>query len=131
MRETASGAAACEQSAHNAYMSATQEELTAAAEAVSPQASPAPNATMPFRPDLAFPRLADDVLRRLALYGQEEVVPQGTCLYTYGDLDTDMFVVLSGEIESRLQVKGGGFKVFRSLPAGEFSGELNLLNTQR
>jgi thioredoxin reductase (NADPH) len=42
-----------------------------------------------------------------------------------------MLVILSGEIESRLLVKGGGFKVFRSLRAGEFSGELNLLNTQR
>ena len=41
-----------------------------------------------------------------------------------------MFVILSGEIESRLLVEGGGSTFAPSL-AGEFSGELNLLNTQR
>ena len=42
-----------------------------------------------------------------------------------------MLVVLTGEIESRVPVKGGGSKRFRSLRAGEFTGELNVLNTQR
>ena len=42
-----------------------------------------------------------------------------------------MFVVLTGEIESRLLMRGGDFKVFRSLRTGDFSGELNLLKTQR
>ena len=58
-------------------------------------------------------------------------IPKDTVLYTYGDRDTDMFVVLTGEIESRLRVEGDGSKFFRSLCTGEFSGELNLLNTQR
>ncbi len=71
------------------------------------------------------------MLQRIGSYGQQETVPKDTCLYTYGDRDTDMFVVLAGEIESRLPVRGGGFTVFRSLRAGDFSGELNLLNTQR
>ena len=71
------------------------------------------------------------MLERLGSYGQEETVPKDTCLYMYGDRDTDMFVVLTGEIESRLPVKGGGSKCFRSLRAGEFTGELNVLNTQR
>ena len=42
------------------------------------------------------------MLQRIGFYGQEETVPKDTCLYTYGDRDTDMFVVLTGEIESRL-----------------------------
>ena len=42
-----------------------------------------------------------------------------------------MLVVLAGEIESRLPVKGGGSKRFRLLRAREFTGELNVLNTQR
>ena len=84
-----------------------------------------------FRSDLAFPIFSGEMLRRIGSYGQEETVPKDTCLYTYGDRDTDMFVVLAGEIESRLLVRGGGFKVFRSLRTGNFSGELNLLNTQR
>ena len=109
----------------------SKEELTAAAQAVSPQPLTSSASDLEFRRDLAFPRLSDEVLQRLGFYGQEEVVPEDTCLYTYGDRDTDMLVVLSGEIESRLPVKGGGSKVFRSLSAGDFSGELNLLNTQR
>ena len=112
-------------------MSESREELTSAVQAVSPEPSSSSNSDAAFRHDLAFPRLSSEVLQRLRSYGQEESVPKDTCLYTYGDRDTEMLVVLSGEIESRLLVKGGGFKVFRSLRAGEFSGELNLLNTQR
>ena len=112
-------------------MSESREELTSAVQAVSPEPSTSSNSDVAFRHDLAFPRLSGEMLQRLRSYGQEESVPKDTCLYTYGDRDTDMIVILSGEIESRLLVKGGGFKVFRSLRAGEFSGELNLLNTQR
>jgi thioredoxin reductase (NADPH) len=112
-------------------MSESREELTSAVQAVSPESSSSSNSDAAFRHDLAFPRLSGEMLQRLRSYGQEESIPKDTCLYTYGDRDTHMLVVLSGEIESRLLVKGGGFKVFRSLRAGEFSGELNLLNTQR
>ena len=112
-------------------MSEPQEELIAAAEVVSTQSSVSSNPDIAFRHDLAFPRLSGEMIQRLSSYGQEESVPKDTCLYTYGDRDTDMLVVISGEIESRLLMEGGGFKVFRSLRAGEFSGELNLLNTQR
>ena len=112
-------------------MSESREELTSTVQAVSPEPSTSSNSDVAFRHDLAFPRLSGEMLQRLRSYGQEESVPKDTCLYTYGDRDTDMIVILSGEIESRLLVKGGGFKVFRSLRGGEFSGELNLLNTQR
>jgi len=112
-------------------MSETRQELPAAAEAVSPKPSTSSDSGIAFRHDLAFPKLSEEMLERLGAYGQEETVPKGTCLYMYGDRDTDMFVVLTGEIESRLPVKGGGSKHFRSLRAGEFTGELNVLNTQR
>jgi thioredoxin reductase (NADPH) len=112
-------------------MSESREELTSAVEAVSPEPSSSSNSDVAFRHDLAFPKLSGEMLQRLSSYGQEESVPKDTCLYTYGDRDTDMLVILSGEIESRLLVKGGGFKVFRSLCAGDFTGELNVLNTQR
>jgi thioredoxin reductase (NADPH) len=113
-------------------MSEPQEELTAAAQAVvSPPPLTSLGSNVEFRLDLAFPRLSDERLQRLGSYGKEEFIATDTCLYTYGDRDTDMLVILSGEIESRLLVKGGGFKVFRSLCAGEFTGELNILNTQR
>ena len=112
-------------------MSEPQEELTAAADAVSPQRSSSSNSEVAFRHDLAFPRLTGEMLQRLGSYGQLETVPKDTLLYTYGDRDTDMIVVLSGEIASRLLAQGGGSKLFRSLRAGDFSGELNLLNSQR
>ncbi len=112
-------------------MNEPNEELTASAEAVSPQRPTSSNSDIIFRHDLAFPRLSGEMLQTLRSYGKEEFVATDTRLYTYGDRDTDMLVILSGEIESRLRVKGGGFKVFRSLCAGEFTGELNVLNTQR
>ena len=112
-------------------MSESREELTSAVQAVSPEPVSWSNSDVAFRRDLAFPRLSDEMLQRLGSYGQEEFVATDTRLYTYGDRDTDMLVILSGEIESRLLVKGGGSKVFRSLCAGEFTGELNVLNTQR
>ncbi|MFZ3379570.1 MAG: cyclic nucleotide-binding domain-containing protein, partial [Candidatus Acidiferrales bacterium] len=112
-------------------MNEMREELTAAGQVVSSQPDSSSNSEVQFHRDLAFPRLSDEMLQRLGAYGREETVPKDTLLYTYGDRDIDMFVILSGEIESRLLVEGGGSKFFRSLPAGEFSGELNLLNTQR
>ena len=112
-------------------MSESREELTSVVQAVSPEPVSSSNLEVEFRHDLAFPRLSGEMLQRLRSYGQEESVPKDTCLYSCGDRDTDMLVILSGEIESRLLVKGGGSKVFRSLCAGEFTGELNVLNTQR
>ncbi len=112
-------------------MSEAHEELTAAAKSASPDAINASVPDVQFRSDLAFPRLRDEMLQRIQSYGHEETVAENTQLYTYGDRDTDMFVVLSGEIESRLLMEGGRSKCFRLLSAGEFTGELNLLNTQR
>lgn len=112
-------------------MSEPQEELTAAAEAISPQSPPSSNSDLVFRHDLAFPRVSGEMLRRFGLYGDVETVPKDTILYRHGDRDTDMVVVLSGEIESRLLVEGGGSRTFRTLGAGQFSGEFNLLNSQR
>ena len=91
-------------------MSEMREELTAAAQAVLPQPAPSSTPDVEFRLDLAFPRLSEEMLERLGAYGHEETVPKDTCLYMYGDRNTDMFVVLTGEIESRVPVKGGGSK---------------------
>jgi thioredoxin reductase (NADPH) len=112
-------------------MSERPEEFIPAEEVASPVPVSPFNPNADYRSDLAFPLLSAEMLQRIASYGQEETVAKDTCLYTYGDRDTDMFVVITGEIESRLLQRGGGFKVFRSLRAGDFSGELNLLNTQR
>ena len=86
-------------------MSEPREELTSAAQAVSLEPVSSSNPDVDFRHDLAFPKLSGEMLQRLRSYGQEESVPKDACLYTYGDRDTDMLVILSGEIESRLLVK--------------------------
>jgi thioredoxin reductase (NADPH) len=84
-----------------------------------------------FRRDLAFQTLTDEVVQRLQGYGQEEIVPENTTLYTHGDRDSDMFVVLDGEIEIVLRSQNGRYKVFAHHRRHQFSGELSLLNSQR
>ncbi|HEX4065266.1 MAG TPA: hypothetical protein VHZ09_04515 [Acidobacteriaceae bacterium] len=48
-----------------------------------------------FRSDLAFPILTEDMVQRLRSYGREESFPGGVTLYTHGDRNIDMFVVLA------------------------------------
>jgi thioredoxin reductase (NADPH) len=87
--------------------------------------------TADFRRDLAFPTLSEEMVQRLQSYGQEETVSENTTLYTQGDRDTDMFVVLEGEIEILLPSVNGGHKAFASHRRSGFSGEFSLLNSQR
>jgi thioredoxin reductase (NADPH) len=86
--------------------------------------------TPDFRPDLAFPKLTDDMVQRLRAYGREESFSADTTLFTHRDRAVDMFVVLDGEIEIRLQAENGVSKVIATHTANDFSGELNLLNSQ-
>ena len=51
-----------------------------------------------FRPELAFPRLTEEMVERLRPYGREETLPKDLLLFTPGDRQVDMFVVLDGEI---------------------------------
>jgi len=84
-----------------------------------------------FRRDLAFQTLPEEMVQRLRGYGREEVVPENVTLYTTGDRDTDMFVVLDGGIDVVLCSPNGGYKVFAHHRRHQFSGELSLLNSQR
>jgi thioredoxin reductase (NADPH) len=86
--------------------------------------------TPDFRPDLAFPKLTEDMVQRLRAYGREESFPADTLLFTHRERAVDMFVVLDGEIEIRLQAENGISKVIANHRANDFSGELNLLNSQ-
>jgi len=63
-------------------------------------------------------------------YGSEENFPADVTLYTYGDRQTDMFVVLEGGIDITFPVVGGGTKIFARHRKLDFSGEFNLLNSQ-
>jgi thioredoxin reductase (NADPH) len=86
--------------------------------------------TADFRRDLAFPTLSAEMVQRLKSYGREEIVSENTTLYTQGDRDTDMFVVLDGGINVLLPSPGGGYKAFARHRKNEFSGEFSLLNSQ-
>jgi thioredoxin reductase (NADPH) len=87
--------------------------------------------TADFRRDLAFPTLSEEMVQRLVGYGREEIVPQGAILYTQGDRNTDMFVVLDGGVDVLLPSLNGASKVFARHRKHDFSGEFSLLNSQR
>ena len=82
------------------------------------------------RPDLAFPKLTEDMVERLRPYGQEETIPTNVALFTHGDRGVDMFVVLDGQIDMSLPAVSGESKVIAHHQRFDFSGELNLLNSQ-
>jgi thioredoxin reductase (NADPH) len=83
-----------------------------------------------FRPELAFPTLTEEMVERMLAYGQEETFPANVTLFTLGERQVDVFVVLDGEIEISLPSSNGGSKVIAHHHRFEFSGELNLLNSQ-
>jgi thioredoxin reductase (NADPH) len=86
--------------------------------------------TPEFRPDLAFPKLTEEMVERLRAYGHEETFPANALLFTFGERQVDMYVVLDGEVEIRLQAENGVSKVIANHKTYDFSGELNLLNSQ-
>ncbi len=84
-----------------------------------------------FRPDLAFPRLTEEMVDRLRPYGKEVTFPADERLYSYGDRQIDMFVILEGGVNIFLPTSNGGMKIYRQYGKFDFTGELNLLNSQR
>ena len=84
-----------------------------------------------FRRDFRlFLKLTEEMVRRLIPYGREETFAAGTILYSYGDRQIDMFVVLDGGIDIVLPAVRTGTKVFARHRMFDFSGEFNLLNSQ-
>jgi hypothetical protein len=53
------------------------------------------------RPDLAFPKLTEDMVEGLRTYGKEETFPANIALFTHGQRGADMFVVLDGQIDAK------------------------------
>jgi thioredoxin reductase (NADPH) len=86
--------------------------------------------TPEFRPDLAFPRLTEDMVERMRAYGREEIFPANVPLFTPGERQVDMFVVLDGNIDISLPAANGEPKIIAHHKKYDFSGELNLLTSQ-
>lgn len=82
------------------------------------------------RPDLAFPKLTEEMIERLRPYGAEETFPGNVHLYGSGERGADMFVVLDGQIDMTLPAANGETKVIAHHQRYDFSGELNLLTCQ-
>lgn len=83
-----------------------------------------------FRPELAFPQLTEEMIERLRPYGREENIPADTTLFARGERQVDMFVVLDGEVSISLPTGHGEAKIIALHRRFDFSGELNLLNSQ-
>lgn len=83
-----------------------------------------------FRPELAFPRLTEDMVERLRPYGRVETFPADQLLFAHGERQVDMFVVLDGEVAISLPAAEGEAKIIARHHRFDFSGELNLLNSQ-
>jgi thioredoxin reductase (NADPH) len=84
-----------------------------------------------FRPDLAFPKLTEEMVQRLTPFAHEETFPAGKALYTCGDRHIDMFVVLEGAVDIFLPSADGGVKIYTRHGKFNFTGEINLLTAQR
>jgi thioredoxin reductase (NADPH) len=52
-----------------------------------------------FRPDLAFAKLTEEMVGRLGPYGREETFAADVLLFTCGERQVDMFVVLEGQVD--------------------------------
>ena len=83
-----------------------------------------------FRSDLAFPKLTEEMVERLRSYGREETLPANVTLFTRGERQVDMFVVLDGEVDVSLPTADGESKIIAHHQRFDFSGELNLLTSQ-
>ena len=83
-----------------------------------------------FCPDLAFPKLTEEMVGRLRSYGREETLPANVPLFTHGERQVDMFVVLDGEVDVSLPTANGESKIIAHHQRLDFSGELNLLTSQ-
>jgi thioredoxin reductase (NADPH) len=83
-----------------------------------------------FRPDLAFAKLTEEMVERIGPYGREEIFPANVPLFTHGERQVDMFVVLEGQVDISLRTSNGEFKVIAHHQKFDFSGELNLLTSQ-
>jgi hypothetical protein len=75
-----------------------------------------------------FPRLLEAMARRVAGYGREETVPDGTLLFERGQKSVDFFLVLSGEVEIFDTDEEDRPNVFTVHGERQFTGELDLFN---
>ncbi|HEY3706052.1 MAG TPA: FAD-dependent oxidoreductase [Terracidiphilus sp.] len=112
-------------------MASRSGDLQAAAVAASPDKNVIEWFGPEFRSDLAFPILTEDQVERLKSYGEELRIPAHSALYKQGDRLIDMFVVLEGGVDVSVPGPDGANLVYGRHRANSFTGEFNLLNSQK
>jgi thioredoxin reductase (NADPH) len=85
---------------------------------------------MTYGAELAFPELTLQMQNRVARYGKEHSFTAHQPLWALGQRDVDLFVVVDGEIEIVSEDQSGTRRVVGRLRSGQFSGELDLLNSR-
>jgi len=80
--------------------------------------------------ELASPRLTDDMIRRVRDYGTLVSVPKDSILFTLGEKEVDMFVILQGSIAIYAFDECEQWTNTVHLGGRQFSGELDLFNSQ-
>jgi thioredoxin reductase (NADPH) len=78
-----------------------------------------------------FPRLSEDMARRVARYGTEELLKAGDIVFERGQRSVDFFVVLDGSIEIFDTEAHGRLTVLTIHHARQFTGEMDLFNDRQ
>ena len=89
---------------------------------------PAPMA--PYRAEMAFPPLTDEMLARLHAYGHQQDFPADTILWSRGQREVDMFVLLKGKLEVFVRDENDKVQVYVTVEEKRFSGELDMLSSR-
>ena len=79
----------------------------------------------------SFPGFSESAIERLRLFGVEQRVETATLLFSRGDRDVDMFVVLDGRLEVFETDGQGTENIVAVLSPGQFTGELDLLDNRQ
>jgi len=78
-----------------------------------------------------FPRLSEDMARRVARYGTEELLKAGDVVFERGQRGRDFFLVLDGSIEIFDTEDHGKSTVLTVHHARQFTGEMDLFNDRQ
>jgi thioredoxin reductase (NADPH) len=78
-----------------------------------------------------FPRLSEDMARRVAHYGSEELLKAGDIVFERGQRSVDFFLVLEGSIEIFDTEEHGRSTVLTVHHARQFTGEMDLFNARQ
>jgi thioredoxin reductase (NADPH) len=80
--------------------------------------------------DVAFPRLSESQLTAIDAAGTRRPLLEGEAIFSPGDMDNDLVVVLSGEVEVLDGIGTRSETVVAAHRARQFAGELNLITAE-